>query len=163
MPIERVRELLEREHVTYRTMKHAEAYTAQEEAAAAHVSGYEWAKTVAVYLDDDPALAVLPATHHVDPERLARAAGAERIRLAGEPELAELFPDCEVGAMPPFGALWDVPVYLDRALEGVERVAFHAGSHDEAVEMEYAEFARLLDAAVADFASAGVAGDEDRF
>lgn len=158
MPIQRVRELLEKDGTEYTVIPHAAAYTAQEAAAAAHIPGAHWAKTVAFYADGRPALAVLPATRHIDLERLALAAGASRVRLATEKEIADLFPECELGAVPPFGALWGLPVYLDRSLAAHGRVAFHAGSHREAVAVSFPDFERLLEAVVADFAESGVGG-----
>ncbi|MBI4541266.1 MAG: YbaK/EbsC family protein [Gemmatimonadetes bacterium] len=158
MPIQRVRDFLEREGNDYAVIPHPVAYTAQEEAAAAHVPGAEWAKTVVFFGAGQPGLAVLPATRHVDLERLALAADTSRVRLATEAEMADLFPDCEVGAVPPFGGLWGLPVYLDRSLAHSARIAFHAGSHREAVTMGYADFERLLGAVIVEFAEPGGGG-----
>lgn len=152
MPTQRVESLLRQEGVEYARIEHRRAYTAQEEAEEAHVSGREWAKTVLVYADEKPALAVLPATHRADLDRLAHAAGAHNVRLASEDEIVRLFPDCEIGAVPPFGALWGVPVFCDESLRIREQVAFNAGRHDEAVRMRYADFERLVGPVVADFA-----------
>jgi Ala-tRNA(Pro) deacylase len=106
---------------------------------------------VVFYADDRPGLALLPATRRVDLQRLARAAGARDARLASEEEMTELFPDAEVGAVPPFGGLWNVPVFCDESLRRRERIAFHAGSHREAVRMAYGDFERLAEPVVADF------------
>lgn len=152
MPTPRVESLLREHDAEYTRIEHPRAYTAQEEAAAAHVSGREWAKTLVVFADESPALALLPATHHADLDRLAQAAGARNVRLASETEIAELFTDCEVGAVPPFGALWGVPVFCDESLRTREQVAFHAGSHSEAVRMRYADFERLAEPVTARFA-----------
>lgn len=140
MPINKVQDLLKEKGIEFSTIEHRVAYTAQEEAAAAHVPGREWAKTVIFHADGEPILAVLPATHQVDPERLAALAGCDEIRLATEDELGDLFPECELGAVPPFGALWGYPVYADRSLVDAGRIAFHAGSHREAVSMEFSDF-----------------------
>jgi Ala-tRNA(Pro) deacylase len=152
MPNERVTDLLSAHGAEYRRIEHARAFTAQEEAAAAHVPGREWAKTVVFYADEAPAIALLPATYRVDFDRLAEAAGAQATRLASEDELANLFPDCEVGAVPPFGSLWHVPVFCDASLRLREQIAFHAGSHREALQMGFADFARVAEPVVADFA-----------
>lgn len=152
MPIDRVESLLREHDTEYERIEHPPAFTAQEEAAAAHVSGREWAKTIVFYADDRPGLALLPATHRVDLERLARAVGAHEARLASEDEMADLFPDVEVGAVPPFGALWDLPVFCDESLRQHEHVTFHAGSHREAVRMGYSDFERLAEPVVAAFA-----------
>ncbi len=152
MPVRRVKELLDREGIEYRTIRHAPAFTAMEEAAASHIPGAAWAKTVVFFDHDRPGLAVLPATYHVNQERLARLSQADSARLATEEETVRLFPECEAGAMPPFGLLWDVPVYADESITAVDRVAFHAGSHAEAVEMATSDFIRLADPEVGDFA-----------
>lgn len=155
MPVQKVKRMLENEGVTYRSILHPVAYTAQEEAAASHVPGSAWAKTVVFIADGEPGLAVLPATHHVNPDRLAETLGASELRMATEDETAEFFPDCEVGAMPPFGGLWGVMVYVDESLSEEGRVAFHAGSHKESLEMAYGDFERVAQAEKADFADRG--------
>lgn len=151
MPSQRVESLLRERDVGYERIEHPAAFTAQEEAAAAHVSGREWAKTVVFYADDSPGLALLPATRRIDLDRLARAAGATEARLASEDEMKGLFPDVEVGAVPPFGALWNLPVFCDESLRLHERIAFHAGSHREALRMGYTDFERVTAPVVADF------------
>lgn len=155
MPTTRVSRLLDEGGAHYTVIPHPAAYTAQEEAEAAHVPGREWAKTVVFFADADPAIAVLPATHQIALDRLSEAAGAERLRMATESDLKDLFPECEVGAMPPFGTLWHMPTYVDRSLELAGRIVFHAGSHREAVSLPFDEFRRLANPVIADFAQAG--------
>jgi Ala-tRNA(Pro) deacylase len=155
MPTRRVQNLLQERGAEYARIEHEPAYTAQQEAAAAHVPGREWVKTVVFFRDDEPALALVPATHRVDIERLSTAAGARSARFASEEEIAELFPDCERGAVPPFGSLWGLPVFCDAALRLREQVAFHAGSHREALQMKYSEFERLAEPVVAEFSERG--------
>lgn len=155
MPVRKVKELLEREKVSYRTIDHPPAYTAMEEAAVTHVPGASWAKTVVYFADGKPGLAVLPATHHVNTGRLAEHAGARELRIATEEETEDLFPDCELGAMPPFGELWGIPVILDDSLAEAERIAFHAGSHRESVELAYADFERVAKGMKGSFADRG--------
>src|SRR5690242_13552320 len=110
-----IRDSLERNHARYATLSHPVAYTAQEEAAAAHVPGNEWAKAVVCFADGQPILAVLPAPSAVDLPDLRRAAAARSIRLAREPEFAPFYRDCEAGAMPPFGPLFGQRVFVDRS------------------------------------------------
>ena len=152
MPARKLREFLDDRGVKYVTVGHSPAFTAQEVAASAHVPGRELAKTVVVKLDGAMALAVLPASAAVDFEKLAAAAGAARAELASEEEFADLFPGCEVGAMPPFGNLYGLAVYAEEALAEDEAIAFNAGSHKELVRMAYADFARLVQPTVAAFA-----------
>jgi Ala-tRNA(Pro) deacylase len=139
----RLEVLLEESGVGYEVIDHPPAFTAQEEAAASHVPGRSWAKTVEVMLDGSPAICVIPATRRLDLDRLREISGAERVELATEGELAGLFPDCDLGAMPPFGNLYGQPTFVDERLRESERISFHAGDHRSAIEMAYAEYERL--------------------
>lgn len=152
MPIERLKEYLDENDIDYETLTHPEAYTAQEAAAAAHVRGKELAKTVMVKLDGEMAMVVLPATHQANLEQVQEVTGAGSVELAGEEEFEDLFPTCEPGAMPPFGNLWDLQVFVDRRLREDERIAFAAGTHHELVRMAYADFERLVDPVVTELA-----------
>jgi Ala-tRNA(Pro) deacylase len=143
---------LARNHAQYSTMPHPVAFTAQEEAAAAHVPGIQWAKTVVCFADDQPILAVLPAPFDVDLNALRRAADAASIRLAKESEFKGFYRDCETGAIPPLGPLFGQRVFVDRTLTGDPEVVFSGGSHREAIRMPYNEFARIAGATVATFA-----------
>jgi Ala-tRNA(Pro) deacylase len=125
------------------TMKHSPAYTAQEIAAAAHITGKALAKTVMVKLDGRMAMAILPATSKVDLDLLKRGVGASKAELASETEFKDLFPDCEIGAMPPFGNLYGLPVYMTERLRESKKIAFNAGSHTEVMELSLADFERL--------------------
>jgi Ala-tRNA(Pro) deacylase len=131
---------------------HRQAYTAQDVAAAAHVPGRELAKSVVIKADDRFVLAVLPAPRKVDLEGLRQTLGASEVRMAHESEFASLFPGCEMGAMPPFGNLYGVDVYVDEALSQDEEIVFNAGTHVDAVRMRYKDFERLVKPAVAGFA-----------
>ncbi len=144
MPVKRLKEYLDRHGIEYVTITHSPAYTAQTIAAAAHIPGKDLAKTVMVVLDDQMAMAVLPSSTMVDLERLREAAEVKKARLATEAEFKGLFPECEVGAMPPFGNLWDMPVYVDATLAEDENIAFSAGSHVELIKLAYGDFARLV-------------------
>jgi Ala-tRNA(Pro) deacylase len=131
---------------------HARAITAQEVAAVEHVPGRMFAKTVMVLADGEMLMLVLPAPHHVNPERVAGTLGASAVRLAEEKEFQDSFPDCEVGAMPPFANLYGVPVWVDEALAEDETIVFRAGTHTDTMSVSYADFERLVEPAVAGFA-----------
>jgi Ala-tRNA(Pro) deacylase len=140
-----LKEFLDKNNVRYLSIRHSPAYTAQETAALAHIPGRELAKTVMIKLDGAMAMAVLPATRRLDLELLAQVAGAQTVALASEQEFAASFPDCEAGAMPPFGNLYGMRVYVDSLLRDDEHIAFNAGSHYELIQMTYQSFARLVD------------------
>lgn len=144
MPIQKLRKFLDENDVKYTTIVHSQAFTAQEVAAAAHIPGEEMAKTVMLRVDGDMVMVVLPAPDHIHLDRLKEQLAAESIELAKEHEFKDLFPSCEVGAMPPFGNLWDIPVYVDDHLQEDDNIAFNAGSHTELVRLPYADFARLV-------------------
>lgn len=137
--------------VRYEILHHPEAFTAQELAAIEHVKGRSHAKVVMVKTDTELLMTVLPADHRVDLEKLNKAAG-QQIALAGETEFKELFPDCALGAMPPFGHLYGVTTYLDQSLTGADNIVFEAGTHSDAIKMGFADYERLAKPQVADFA-----------
>jgi Ala-tRNA(Pro) deacylase len=143
-----------KEHgVPFSIVEHAIAYTAQEEAAAAHVPGREWAKAVVCIVDDRPVLALVSADRTVDLDRLRSACGAKVARLALEDELKSLYPDCELGAMPPFGPLYEQPVLVDRNLKSDPEIVFNGGSHRDAIRMRYRDFEDLVKPTVAEFST----------
>jgi Ala-tRNA(Pro) deacylase len=144
MPVKKLKEFLDTAGVKYIIVSHAPAYTAQEIAASAHIPGRELAKTVMVKLDGKMAMAVLPASHVVDFDQLKQMAGSAKAELASEDEFRNLFPECEVGAMPPFGNLYDIPVYAEMSLTEDKEIAFNAGSHKELFRMAYKDFANLV-------------------
>ena len=144
MPTPRLTELLDREGIKYVTIQHSRAYTAQEVAAAAHVSGKEMAKTVVTKLDGKPALVVLPAGEKVNFDQLRSNTGAHDVELATEQEFATLFPGCELGAMPPFGNLYGLETYVTKSLAEDEEIAFNAGTLTELVRMPYRDFERVV-------------------
>ena len=152
MPIRKLKDFLDANNIRYVSIIHSPAYTAQEIAAIAHVPGKELAKTVIVKIDGKMAMAVLPASYHVDFERFKQFAGAQAVELAGEEEFQELFPDCEVGAMPPFGNLYDMQVFVADILREDEEIVFNAGSHSELMRLSYADFERLVQPTVLSFA-----------
>ena len=136
----------------YQGQHHARAVTAQEVAETEHVPGRMFAKTVMVLADEKMVMLVLPAPYHVNPEKAAGALGAREVRLADEERFEDVFPDCEVGAMPPFGNLYDVPVCVDRTLSEDKIIIFRAGTHTDTMSVEYADFERLVVPTVAEFA-----------
>ncbi len=145
MPVKRLKDFLDQHGVKYVSISHSPAFTAQEIAASAHIPGRELAKTVMVKLDGKMAMAVLPASYQVDLDGLKKLAGAGRIELATEEEFRDLFPGCEPGAMPPFGNLYGMPVFVSETLAEDEEIAFNAGSHTELVRLGYADFVRLVE------------------
>jgi len=138
-----VQEFLRLANVPYTVFPHITAYTAQDEAAVTHVPGRDWAKAVVCFADGEPIQAVVPADRVVNLDRLRVFAGADRIRLAREDELEWLFPDCELGAMPPFGPLYKQRVFVDVALAAEGQIVFNGGTHGDAVSMRYADFAAI--------------------
>lgn len=149
---ERLAQYLNEKGVPFKAMTHPTAYTAQEVAAAQGVSGKQLAKVVIVKADDKPVMLVLQASAMVDLRKAAHILGAKSLTLAREGDFAELFPDCEVGSMPPFGNLYNVPVYVDEGLAAQEEIVFAVGTHTDTFKMKYADFARLASPLVQAFA-----------
>jgi Ala-tRNA(Pro) deacylase len=150
MPMQRIRQYLDQHNIRYSIITHPPAFTAQKVAAAAHVRGREVAKTVIVKVDGQLAMAVLPADLNLDLEHLRAAIGANSIELASEWEFKDRFPDCEAGAMPPFGNLYGLPVFVADSLTQDEFVAFNACNHREMIRLRYADFAQLVKPRVLD-------------
>jgi Ala-tRNA(Pro) deacylase len=144
MPTQKLQDYLDQHGIQYVTISHSPAYTAQRIAELARIPGKELAKTVIVKIDDKFAMAVLPASRRVNLWHLQEAIGADEVTLSSETEFNELFPDCEVGAMPPFGNLYNMGVYVAEQLTEDEEIAFNAGSHSELVKMSYSDFANLV-------------------
>jgi len=143
---------LEEKGIAFQSFEHPPAYTAQEVAAEEHVSGNLVAKTVVVHADGMFALCALPACYKLDMGKVAKAMNAKTVRLANEGEMAELFPDMEVGAEPPMGQLWNLPTIVDRHLAEDEEIVFQAGTHRHAIRMRYADYEALTKPKVADLA-----------
>lgn len=148
---ERLEQYFQEKGVKYEVTSHPEVYTAQEVAAVEHVPGMFVAKVVIAAIDGKMTALVLPAPHRVDIPKLKAALGAKEVRLAREEEFRALFPDCEVGAMPPFANLYDVPVVVDRAMTEDPRIVFNAGTHRETMTVPFGDFQRLVQPAVAAF------------
>ena len=144
MPAKKLKEFLDKEKIKYLSITHSPAYTAQEVAASAHVPGKELAKTVIVKVDGKIAMAVLPANRKVVVQELREITGADQLQFATEVEFKNLFPDCETGAMPPFGNLYGMEVYVAPSLAEDDEIAFNAGTHTELIKMSYQDFERLV-------------------
>jgi Ala-tRNA(Pro) deacylase len=144
MPLSKLRDFLDSHYVKYMVISHSVAYTAQGIAALAHVSGKKLAKTVIVKMDDVLAMAVVPASLHVDVDQLRTLTGSQSVEIASEREFMNAFPDCETGAMPPFGNLYDMEVYADASLAENEDITFNAGTHRELVRMAWDDVVRLV-------------------
>jgi len=145
MPLTKLREFLDSHNIRYVIFSHSVAYTAQGIAALTHISGKELAKTVIVRIDGDLAMAVVPASRHVDLSMLRRAVGAQAVELASEQDFKDKFPDCEAGAMPPFGNLYGMAVYADDSLTSIREVTFNAGTHRDLLRMDWTDLVRLVE------------------
>jgi Ala-tRNA(Pro) deacylase len=144
MPLtERLRNFLDSNHAEYTLTVHPKAYTAREVAHAEHLPAREVAKTVILFGDAEYHVVVIPANKLVDFQELRPVLGLAQVRLATEDELGRIFPDCELGAMPPFGGLYGIQVYLDASLAGEPDIAFNAGTHREVIHMKMTEFRKL--------------------
>lgn len=151
MPAAKVKAFLDSRGIKYVTIKHSPAYTASEVAESAHVSGRDFAKTVIVMIEGEMAMVVLPASRRVLLSDLREMLDTSHVRLASEAEFQDRFPDCELGAMPPLGNLYGMPVYVSGLLADEKEIAFNAGTHTEVIKMSYAEFEHLVQPVVLDF------------
>ena len=137
--------------IKYVIKSHSVAYTTPEIAALAHIPGKEWAKTVIIKVDGKMAMAVLPASYRIDFDDLKTAIGVKNIELATEEEFEDKFVDCELGAMPPFGNLYDMNVYVAESLAEDDEITFNACSHMELMQMAYKDFENLVNPKVIKF------------
>ena len=144
MPFDSFKNYLDMNNVHYESIKHQAAYTAQEIAASAHIPGQDMAKTVVVKMDGRYAIIVLPASRKVNFKLLKQATGAKEIELARENMFTDVFPDCEPGAMPPFGNLYQIDTYVADSLAEDDTIAFNAGSHTELIKMAYEDYEHLV-------------------
>ena len=149
---ERLENYLRENQVRFEEHHHPRAVSAQEVAASEHVPGRMLAKTVMVLADGEMVMLALPAPYQVDLEKAAAALGVDEVRLAEEEEFEDSFPDCEVGAMPPFGNLYGVPVYVEKTLAEDETIVFRSGTHTETMSVTYTDFERLVEPIVVQFA-----------
>lgn len=151
MPAKQLKDFLDKERIKYISIIHSTAYTAQEVAASAHITGRELAKTVIVELDGRMAMAVLPANRKIVLQDLREVTGSDEVKFAAEEEFQQRFPGCENGAMPPFGNLYGMEVYVAEGLTENDDMAFNAGSHTEVIRMAYKDFERLVRPTVMSF------------
>ncbi len=144
MPAQRLKQFLDSKNVRYVSINHSMAFTALEIAKSAHLSSKEMAKTIILLIDDQPVMAVLPAAYKIDLEMLRDAFETINVELASEQDFAKLFPDCEVGAMPPFGNLYAMDIYIAESITEHTYIAFSAGSHSEVIRMTYNDYEALV-------------------
>ena len=151
MPVRKLKEFLDANRVKYISIRHSQAFTAQEVAQSAHVSGRIMAKTIIIETDGQLAMAVLPANQRLSLEDLREMTGLRHATLAPENKFKDRFPDCETGAMPPFGNLYNMEVFVAGLLADNDEIAFNGGTHDEVIKLPYADFERLVKPKVFDF------------
>ncbi len=153
MPVSKLKAFLDSQNVKYIRIIHSPAYTSQETAEAARMPGRELAKTVMVKLDGSMAMAVLPTNRKVILDDLREATGAAEAKFATEKEFKDLFPGCETGAMPPFGNLYEMEVFVSPSLSEGADIAFNAGTHAELIKLSYKDFERLVHPTICRFAT----------
>ena len=152
MPVKKLKDFLSSHNIKYVTISHSPAYTAQEIAALSHISGKDMAKTVIVNIDNETVMLVLQASCGVDFDLLKKNTGADTIELASEQEFKNMFQGCETGAMPPFGNLYGMKVYVEERLTKDEEISFNAGSHTELIKMAYKDYENVVKPEVFKFA-----------
>lgn len=151
--LKKLKDYLEQNQVSYELGYHVRVYTAQEIAAAQHIPGKELAKVVMVKADGRMVMLVLPASYRVDTKKLKKVLKCKKLGISKEKDFEELFPDCEIGAMPPFGNLYHLEVWVDQVLTQDEFIVFQAGSHVETLRIKYSDYARLVNPRVGDFSA----------
>ena len=144
MPVKKLKAFLDKNKVKYVAIDHSIAYTAQEVAESAHISAKTIAKVVVVKLDGKSAMIVVPANTKVDLNTLKSQTGASNVELANESEFQSQFPGCDIGAMPPFGNLYDMDVYVSEELTQLDNIVFNAGTHAELIQLSYKDFEKLV-------------------
>ncbi|MCZ6520682.1 MAG: YbaK/EbsC family protein [Bacteroidetes bacterium] len=144
MPAKKLKTYLDENNIQYVTITHSQAFTAQKIAASAHIPGKKMAKTVIVKVDGRMVMAVLPGSYRIDMKTLQDVTGSKNVSLASEEEFQSMFPGCETGAMPPFGNLYDMEVYVAASLSDDEEIAFNAGTHTELIQMAFEDFKKLV-------------------
>ena len=154
---QRIRDYLDSQNVSYETLHHPQAFTAQEVAHSLHVSGKKCEKVVVARRDSKPVLVVMPASHRLNFQELKATLKANQLEMLVENELVGLFPDCDLGAVPPFGNLYGIDVWVDRAVASAEKVIFCAGTHEDCIRMRYSDFAKLTRPFLGHFSELGTA------
>jgi Ala-tRNA(Pro) deacylase len=153
MACKKLKLFLDEQHIKYLTIQHSRAYTAQEIAESAHVSGNDFAKVVMLKVDNEMIMSVLPASDKVDLKLLRKTLEAGKVVFADENEFQDHFPGCEIGAMPPFGNLYGIRVIMAETLCGTDTISFNSGVHTEVVQMNYADYVELVSPEILDFTS----------
>jgi len=151
MPTQKLHAFLNDNQIKYLKIEHSPAYTAQEIAAAVHIPGEALAKSVMVKIDSKMTMVVLPANHRINFAKLTEEIGAGEVRLAEESEFGDFFPDCSLGAMPPFGNLYGIEVIVDQTLANEDDITFNACSHTELIQLSYRDFETLVNPRVLNF------------
>jgi Ala-tRNA(Pro) deacylase len=159
MPVKKLKEFLDSNQVKYVSISHSPAYTSQEIAASAHIPGRELAKTVMIKVDGRMAMVVVPSSYKVDFDLLEEMLNARKVELASEQEFKDLFPGCEVGAMPPFGNLFGMETYVADTLKD-EWIVFNAGSHTELIKLSYEDYERLVNPTIIEITAKAETGKE---
>ena len=154
---QRIRDYLDSQNVPYETLHHSQAFTAQEVAHSLHVSGKKCVKAVVAEGDSKTVMVVMPASHRLNFQELKSALRAKQLEMLVERELVGLFPDCDLGAVPPIGNLYGIDVWVDRAVASTERILFCAGTHEDCIRMRYSDFAKLTRPFVGHFSELGMA------
>jgi len=154
---QRIRDYLDSQNVPYETLHHSQAFTAQEVAHSLHISGKKCVKVVVAEGDKKTVLVVMPAAHRLNFQELKSAMRVNQLEMLVESELVGLFPDCDLGAVPPFGNLYGIDVWVDRAVASTETVLFCAGTHEDCIRMRYTDFAKLTRPFVGHFSELGTA------
>jgi Ala-tRNA(Pro) deacylase len=154
MPATKLRAFLDERGISYVTVRHSPAFTAAEIAESANIAGRGFAKTVIVKIDGQMAMVVLPANRKIVLSDLREMLGSPHVRLATEDEFDDWFPDCALGAMPPFGNFYGLTVFVEQSLAEAPEIAFNAGNHSEVVKMSFADFAAVVNPVVVDFVTA---------
>ena len=149
MIVQKLKDYLDEKKIKYVSIKHSPAFTAQDIAESAHISGKKLAKTVVVKVDNTMVMAVLSATKKLNIENLKKAANATVVEIATENDFRNKFPGCENGAFPPFGNLYDMKVFVDEELSKEKEIGFNAGSHTEIIKLEFADFKKLVQPKIA--------------
>ena len=149
---EQLEQYLRTHQISYQIQHHPVSFTAQQIAGSEHISGKKVAKSVVVFADNNMVLLVLPAAFRVDLDKAQARLGVQEVRLAHEGEFQAAFPGCDVGAMPPFGNLYGIPVYVEESLTKQETIVFPIGTHTETMSLKYADFERLVQPTVTEFA-----------
>ena len=155
--VSHIKDYLDHYKIKYATIDHGKAYKAHELAKVIAVPERKFAKSVVIKIDGKAVLAVLPASHHIDFGKFKDVLDTDTIEMVNEREIEDYFPSCELGAMPPLGNLFDLPVYVSRDLRGEDEIVFNAGTHTDAIRMRYKDFEQLTEPIVCDFSTLAIA------